>query len=412
MAGVTIDHMVAFVLLIVVITASIGVYSQIIDSAIAYQNNHKVAMKAAELANTLLLSAGDPFNWGLSDMTPYAFGLQDPDIGGYSLSTYSLARLRSASQALVYYPKTGQWYSNNSLGGGGVFFLPVSNAINYTTASRLLGVNGSYAFRLTVTPTLIISITEVNPNPLRLRVDVRGPGSAVASASLNYLLVHAVPKGGSFPSFEYFSGASQTNSSGSALLSFPVDGQQYAYSFMVYASVAGITGVGFHTRDTILSGASVMPFIENFQTRSIILAHSFDVHTYPPPAPALHYNTTFLALTQNFQLREIPMGNESGLSRNGIINGGEGWPYFRVQIPIASPGILLVAYRVSGQDYGILMMPWGISSLGFTVTFGGDPTSADWVATEMRQVTVNRVAYQVQLSVWSIKGYQPWRFNL
>ncbi len=411
MAGVTIDHMVAFVLLIVVITASIGVYSQIIDSAIAYQNNHKVAMKAAELANTLLLSAGDPSTWGLSNITPYAFGLQDPDVGGYSLSTYSLARLRSANQALVYYYKTGQWYSNNSLGGGGVFFLPVSNAINYTTASQLLGVNGSYAFRLTVTPILTVSVTEVNLNPLRLRVDVRGPGLAVASASLNYILVYAVPKGGTFPSFDYFSGTSQTNSSGSALLQFStVNGLQYAYSVLVYASVGGLTGVGYHTRQTIVNNG-ILPFVENFQTRTIILAHSFDVHTYEPPVSALHYNSTYLALTQNFQLREIQMSNGSGLSRSGTINYGEGKPYFRVQIPISGAGILLVAYRW-GNDFGIVMMPWGISTLGFSVAFGGDPTNADWVATELRQVTVNRVAYQVQLSVWSVKGYQPWRFNL
>ena len=411
MAGVTIDHMVAFVLLIVVITASIGAYSQIIDSAIAYQNNHKVAMKAAELANTLLLSAGDPSAWGLGNSTPFAFGLQDPDIGGYSLSAFSLARLTSATQSLVYYSKTGQWYSNNSLGGGGVLFLPVSNAVNYTTAARLLGVNGSYGFRLTVTPTLTVSISEVNLNPLRLRVDVRGPGLAVASATLNYLLVHAVPQGGTYPSFQYYSGITQTNSSGAALLQFPsVNGLQYAYSVLVYASVGGLTGVGYHTRESILNN-KIMPFIENFQTRTIVLAHSFDVHTYPPPVSALHYNTTFLALTQNFQLREVQMANGSGLAKSGTINYGEGKPYFRVQIPIQSAGILLVAYRW-GNDFGIVMMPWGISSLGFSVTFGGDPTSADWIVTELRQVTVNRVAYQVELAVWGTKGYQPWRFNL
>ena len=410
MAGVTIDHMVAFVLLIVVITASIGAYSQIIESAIAYQNNHKIAMKAAELANTLLLGPGDPSSWGLGNSTPFAFGLQDPEIAGYSLSAFSLARLVSATQSLVYYSKTGLWYSNNSMGGGGTLFLPMTNAINYTTAAKLLGVNGSYAFRLTVTPTLNISISEVNLNPLRLRVDVRGPGSSVASAALNYLLIHAVPRGGTYPSFQYYSGSSQTNSSGAALLQFPtVNGLQYAYSVMVYASVGGLTGVGYKTRESIMNN-KVIPFIEDFGNRMIILAHSFDVHTYPPPVSALHYNTTFLALTQNFQLREVQMANGSGLLNSGTLNYGEGKPYYRVQIPIQSAGILLMAYRW-GNDFGIVMMPWGISSLGFSVTFGGDPTSADWVVTELRQVTVNRVAYQVELAVWSTKGYQPWRFS-
>src|SRR3990170_4495112 len=106
MAGVTIDHMIAFVLLIAVLMASMGAYSQIISSAVAYQQNHKVAMKAAELANALLLSTGDPKDWGQGNSTPSALGLQDPETGGYSLSAFSLARLSSATQALVYYSKT------------------------------------------------------------------------------------------------------------------------------------------------------------------------------------------------------------------------------------------------------------------------------------------------------------------
>jgi hypothetical protein len=286
----------------------------------------------------------------------------------------------------------------------------MTNAINYTTAAKLLGVNGSYAFRLTVTPTLSVSISEVSPNPLGLRVDVRGPGLSVASATLNYLLVHAVPQGGAYPSFQYYSGASQTNSSGSALLQFPtVNGLQYAYSVMVYATIGGITGVGYHTRESIENN-KVMPFVENFQNRTVLLAHSYDVHTFPPPVSALHFNSTFLALTQNFQLREIQMVNGSGLTTNGKINYGEGYPYYRVQLPTQGAGILIVAYRW-GNNFGIVMMPWGISSLGFSVTFGDDPTGADWVATELRQVTVNKVAYHVKLDVWGTKGYQPWRYN-
>ena len=184
-------------------------------------------MKAAELANALLLSPGDPSTLALFNSTPSAFGLQDPDVGGYSLSAFSLARLTSATQSLVYYSKTGLWYSNNSLGGGGDLFLPVASAVNYSTAAKLLGIDRSYAFRLTVVPTLNVSISEINPNPLRLRVYVRGPGLSVAGAVLKYFLYRAVPQGGTYPSFEAYSGTSQTNSSGSALLEFPtVNGLQ------------------------------------------------------------------------------------------------------------------------------------------------------------------------------------------
>jgi hypothetical protein len=52
------------------------------------------------------------------------------------------------------------------------------------------------------------------------------------------------------------------------------------------------------------------------------------------------------------------------------------------------------------------MMPWGVSSLAFPVVFGGDPKSQEWVATDMRQVIVGGITYQVTLALWSLEGYQ------
>jgi hypothetical protein len=52
------------------------------------------------------------------------------------------------------------------------------------------------------------------------------------------------------------------------------------------------------------------------------------------------------------------------------------------------------------------MMPWGISSLGFSVIFGGNPENQEWVATDVRQVIVNHVAYQAKLALWSYAAQQ------
>jgi len=409
MAGITIDHLVALTLLLTVLMLSIGAYSQIIGAAIIQQQNHHIAMKAYDLANAIFLSPGYPLDWGQGNSTPSAFGLQDPDVGGYSLSPFSLQKLLS-TQAQVYYYKTGLWYSNNSLGGGGSLLVPVSSCVNYTTAAKLLGVNGSYGFQLVIAPTLNVSISEVNLNPLRLKVGVRGPGLALSGATLKYFLYHAVPKGGQYPSIEVFSGTGQTDSTGSAVLEFSsVDGSQNAYSIVVYASLGGLSGVGYRSRQT-LTDNQIIPFVEDLENRIVLLAHSWDVHQFPPPVAALHFNATFFLLTQDFGLREIQLSESAGLVRSGKVNYGEGFPYYRVQIPIEGEGILVVAYRW-GNNYGIVMMPWGVSALGFSVTFGGDPSSADWVATEIRQVTVNKISYQVKLAVWSTKGYQHWGYK-
>ena len=55
---------------------------------------------------------------------------------------------------------------------------------------------------------------------------------------------------------------------------------------------------------------------------------------------------------------------------------------------------------------GVVVMPWGLSSLAFPMTFGGDLSKASWVATDIRQVMIDGVAYQAKLGVWSLNGYQ------
>jgi hypothetical protein len=67
---------------------------------------------------------------------------------------------------------------------------------------------------------------------------------------------------------------------------------------------------------------------------------------------------------------------------------------------------LIISYRKSAQETGVVLMPWGISSMAFPVTFGEDPIGKEWVATDIRQVLVNNIAYQAKLALWSLQGYQ------
>ena len=397
MTGVTIDHMVSFSIIIVVFMVSMSSFAQIIGAAITYQQNHEVSMKAAELTNMLLLNPGDPTYWGRSNSIPLAFGLQDSDTGGYSLNALSLSRL-SSTQSPVYYNKTGLWYSNNSFGGGALF-VPSTNAVNYTTAAKLLGVEGSYAFQLTVTSTLKVSLSELNQNPLSVKVEVSGVAGWMEGATLNYFLYYAVPRVGQFPLIETLSGTAKTDITGSATLEFStVDGSYHAYLVVVYACVGGLSGVGYRTHDTTTNNR-IVPFIEDFENRVVLLAHSWDVQNFPPPVETLRFNATFLSLTPDFRLCEIQMIESDGFVRSGLVNYGVDYDNVRLQIPAQNAGILIVAYN-SGDYSGIVAMPWGISTLGFSATFGGEPFQADWVAVEVRQVSINRISYQAKVAVW------------
>jgi hypothetical protein len=116
------------------------------------------------------------------------------------------------------------------------------------------------------------------------------------------------------------------------------------------------------------------------------------------------YNATFVLLTEDFTLREMPITTTS----DHIVYGhGSEKTYENVTIPTHNPGILVITYKTQGANQdGIVLMPWGLSSLAFPVTFGGDPSQQEWVATDMRQVTVGGIAYQAKIAVWSLEGYQ------
>ena len=50
-------------------------------------------------------------------------------------------------------------------------------------------------------------------------------------------------------------------------------------------------------------------------------------------------------------------------------------------------------------------MPWGLGSLAFPLTFGGNPAGQEWVTTDIRQVTIGGIAYQAKLELWNLQGY-------
>jgi hypothetical protein len=101
-------------------------------------------------------------------------------------------RLSSFSGEPVEYPRgSGIWYNNNSR----ALFIPIIDSITYETASRLLGMNGTYGFQLSITPTVKVSISEHQSNPLILKVEVSGPGFPLSGAALGYNLYRVYPTG-------------------------------------------------------------------------------------------------------------------------------------------------------------------------------------------------------------------------
>jgi hypothetical protein len=289
------------------------------------------------------------------------------------------------------------------MGFGNFLFVPYTTAINYSTATKLLGINNTYGFQLTITPILTITITETQAaNPLVLSIDVKGTGFPLSNATICYCFLEVIEEGPEIsPSHTSVFGTTYTNDEGVATVSFPGVVADDSYALIVYAHLSGLVGIGYHERVTS-DKRYVLPLVDSFEDRRIILAHSYDIHYYGLPESAVFYNASFVLLTEDFTLREMPLDNSTKV---GKVNYGEGQPYKTLTIPTYNPGILIIAYESNGE-YGVVLMPWGISSMAFPITFGESTAGREWVATDTRQVVVNGVAYQAKLAMWSLEGYQ------
>jgi hypothetical protein len=401
MVSSTVDHMVAITVFLAATLLFIGLFNQTIQTAVIYQRHRATATKASDLLDNMLLSPGIPSNWSLIDDDPLGFGLQDPEFTQYKISPFSLMRLNSATGTPVYYYKTGTTYSNITVGSKNFLLVSNSRVVNYSSALQLMGINNTYGFQLAMTPIVTVEVTEEQAaSPLRLSLDVQGTGFPLANAEITYCLL-TVSLGGGYPSFNTNYGIAYTDEQGSLTLDFTqVTKSGLAYAFIAYAHLGGLVGVGYRERVSS-ENQYVIPFVDSLAEGRVLIAHSYDVHYYGPPVAEVKYNASFVFLAEDFTLREMHLENSAN-----HVNYGDGNPYEIVNIPTNNPGILIITYQKSANEGGVVMMPWGISSLAFPVVFGGDPTQQEWVATDMRQVTVGGIAYQAQIAVWNLEGYQ------
>ncbi len=405
MAGATIDHLLALTIFMAALLIFIGFFSQSIQTAVSYEEHRALSTKTSDLLDTILLNPGLPVNWGKSDSAVVCVGLQDPQSSQYKLSTFSLMRLTS-TLPLVEYPPTATQYSNLTAGFGSYLLAPNAAALNYSAASRMLGINGTYGFQLSLTPTVTVDIEQTSTGtPLTFNVNVEGTGYPLADSKVTYnlLLVNQAPS--QYPSYTTLHGTKTTDATGQTQLSFPdVDGENNAYALIVYSYLYGLKGMGYYVHQSPTATKSVVPLVDSFANQTLRLAHSGSVGSPPEPPvfSELNYNASFVILTEEYTLR--PVGLDASVGT--LTFGGAGQDYATLTVP-DNNGILIVTYQSSaGGQQGIVLVPWGLGSLAYPVTFGGNPEGHDWVTTDIRQVTVSGIAYQAKLALWSLQPHQ------
>lgn len=405
-ASAAIDHMLALVVFIAAILIFIGFFGQSNQTAIVYESHRALSVKTSDLLDTILLNPGIPVNWGQTNSVVSGFGLQNPEFTQYQLSPFSLMKLSPSTGNHIEYLKTSSntIYNNVTSGFGSLLLTPSNQCLNYSTVLGLLGINGTYGFQLAFTPDITVSIAEDHSNsPLDLSITATGTGFPFAGASVNYCLILAtLPQNDSqYPSYTIQYGVVTTNKLGIANVTFPsVTDPNQVYSFIAYTHLAGIMGVGSHTRDSF-TDEYIAPIIHDIASQEVVLAHSYDLNNSGPAGSSLKYNATFVIMKQDYTLSELSLGDPTATGLVGTVTSGNGSPYESVYLPSFSTGILILTYQTSGTHGGIVLMPWGPSSLAFPITFGGNPNGETWVTTDIRQVTIDGVSYQAKLELWN-----------
>ncbi|MGD0158751.1 MAG: hypothetical protein ABSB89_00470 [Candidatus Bathyarchaeia archaeon] len=387
MAGATIDHLVAFVIFLAALLLFIGFYNQMNQTAIVYQYHTSIATKCSDVLDSMLLNPGSPSDWGLSDSSTQSltfFGVQDPEFQEYRLSPFSVMRLLSPS---------AQQYNNVSWNvNGGYLLVQSSECIGYHSVTSMLGINGTYDFQLSITPTITVSISQVPSTYLELEIQAYGTGFPLSNATVNYLMFWATPgTSGSYPvlNYNFTSNLLQTDSSGMALIPFPSLSSGTAFCFIAEVYTGGIYGTGYLAQDTVTTAGNLIPYIESYDggTAKIMLAQI--------GMGNLYFNASFYALPNNFLPAQA--GNFVGTVNSGT-------PNENLTITTSNQtGFLVVAYG-DGSNCGMVITPLGVSSLGTPVTFGASVSGKNWVATDLRQVLIGDIAYQAKLSLWSLQG--------
>lgn len=404
MANATIDHVISLVVFIAALLIFIGLFSQSISIAVVYQGHNALSIKNSDLLDTILLNPGINVTWGINDGLPSGFGLQDPEFTQYQMSSFSLTRLGSSTGNVAEYDKTSPsiYYDQAASSLGSCLLTPKAQDLNYSTALSLLGINGTYGFQLTFIPDITVSVTQTQASsPLNLAISASGTGFPFADAAINYCLVLVtLPQSDTqYPSYTIQNGAVTTDQQGSASVTFPnVTDPNQVYAFIAYAHLAGVEGIGYFTRDSS-PDPHVVPIIQDMGSQQIALAHSSDLNNSNPVPSSLKYNATFVISKTDYTLSPLSLASPNVV---GMVTSGAGNPYPAITLPACTAGILIVTYQQEGSTQGgVLMMPWGISSLAFPVLFGGNPAGQHWVTTDMRQVTVDGIAYQAKLELWN-----------
>ena len=395
MGGQIIDTTVAFIAFILIFVVTLATFNSIVISGLNYVNLRQVTLVANDLIDNMLLTPGSPANWGQLNVQPSAFGLQNPGFKAYSLSPFDPLRMMQPNGTIIV---NGVSYSTFILPGGQTMWQPTTSLVNYTTAQKLLGLSGTYGFKITLTPTLTVTITPTNQNPLTLNMTVSAPGGPVYNANIGFTLFY-IPSnvnGNNPPPVYSFFAKFPTDTLGHATVLFPFDASTTAYSGIATVAAGGILATQM-IGNTDFSQVKMFPVLQNIATGAGLMIHQC-TYQNNPPCGIYNYNASLYIPAADGSLQQISLGGGTG----SVTPGQPG----AFQFPLGQPGIVIIGFNGPGlaKKAGFFVLPWGYNTLSLSLFFGGTPSTVRVVASVRRAALMGTIHYQAVLTLWKLSG--------
>jgi hypothetical protein len=273
-------------------------------------------------------------------------------------------------------------------------FLKTSEYIRYEEAAELLAIDNTLGFRVFMTPILNITIFQVESNPLKIGISLRGLSGTIHEASLNATVFHLI-QNTPYPSISGpITCNTVSNMTGGAELEFPtINADETLYLVLVKANLGGVIGIGYHT-NAHSADSHLLPITTDYQDGKVSLIHQKNVTVSHPYEDAVYYNVTFINQIGNTGFRTVDLGTSHGISTVSEPNN--------VCLGVGNPGILLISSKTIGDDYSLTIVPWGIIPLGLTTSYGADPMNRKTVVMKSQHVSINGISYQIMIALWRL----------
>jgi len=389
MATTTVDYLVSIVIVSMLLTTSILLVGQTINIALINHQDQQITLAAVDLLDNLLQNPGNPPDWGWLSIQPTGFGLKWPNSAVEMLSPFTLMRLMQTGNSAIY---NNILYRNLGTNNQFNLYLREDEYVDYITASKLLSTYGNYGFKLSITPVLNISVTQIKVNPLKLKITIYGTSGPLSGALLNSTLYYINNRGTSPSIVEYTPLSKESNIDGEAEIEFPgLNSNEIIYLALVKVNLAGLSGIGYHTN---AADPFIIPVVTNYSEGKVTL---FSNPVIPSTIGGLLYcNLRFVIQAGKSEFNLIKISNSIEILQSG--------KPVNITLGTRNPGVLLISSKTSQSKSCLTAMPWGISSLGLSLIFGGNPRNQKTVVVQSRYVMIDKISYQIKLALWRLDG--------